>query len=144
MHLGPGYISPLLLSVDNATRSRSSLEGKKPGGPMDAGRAGREHFPARTLARVRQRKARILTTPRPAPHLVSRPGYAGLLLTAGGFAYLHLRTILVMMIWNFELKKTPDRISGWLAVKKLARLPSTTLLPTSLTRPSPSSQALGL
>jgi cytochrome P450 len=38
-------------------------------------------------------------------------------------AYLELRLTLVMIFWNFELKKCPEELSSYNAITKLTRMP---------------------
>jgi hypothetical protein len=117
---GPGYISPPL-PVDDSKRSESSLNAKNLVGQWNPDEKEMKTFlPERWL--VRGKDGREEYDAQAGPHLAFGLGPRGCF--GRRLAYLQMRIIMVLMIWNFELKETPPAVSSWGAVNKLARHPT--------------------
>ncbi len=119
MSNGPGYLSPPL-PVDDTKRSESSLNAKNQVGQWTPDEEDMKTFrPERWLVTGEDGKEEF--DAHAGPHLAFGLGPRGCF--GRRLAYLQMRIILVMMIWNFELKETPAAVSGWEALAKLARHP---------------------
>jgi len=120
MHNGPGYLSPPL-PVDDSLRSESSLNAKNQVGQWTPDEEEMKSFrPERWLVQNAETGKEEYDA-QAGPHLAFGLGPRG--CYGRRLAYLQMRIIIVMMIWNFELKETPAELSGWLAVTKLTRCP---------------------
>ena len=119
MSNGPGYFSSPF-QVDDSKRSGSSLNAKNQVGQWIPDEEDMKAFrPERWLVKGEDGKEEF--DPHAGPHLAFGLGPRGCF--GRRLAYLQMRIILVMMIWNFELKETPAAVSGWEALTKLARHP---------------------
>ncbi|OQV07635.1 hypothetical protein CLAIMM_12040 [Cladophialophora immunda] len=120
MQNGPGYLSPPL-PVDDAKRSPSSLAAKNQVGQWTPDEADMKMFrPERWLVQDPATGKEVFDA-QAGPHLAF--GLGPRACFGRRLAYLQMRIILVMMIWNFELKGTPAEVSSWAAANKLARHP---------------------
>ncbi|EXJ60823.1 hypothetical protein A1O7_04976 [Cladophialophora yegresii CBS 114405] len=119
MQNGPGYLSPPL-PLDDSKRSKSSLEAKNQVGQWTPDEANMKAFrPERWL--VRNENGAEGFDAHAGPHLAFGLGPRGCF--GRRLAYVQMRIIIVMMIWNFELKETPECVSSFAALSKLARHP---------------------
>ncbi|ETI24327.1 hypothetical protein G647_03696 [Cladophialophora carrionii CBS 160.54] len=119
MQNGPGYLSPPL-PLDDSKRSKSSLEAKNQVGQWTPDEADMKAFrPERWL--VKNENGTEEFDAHAGPHLAFGLGPRGCF--GRRLAYLQMRIIVVMMIWNFELTETPERVSSFAALSRLARHP---------------------
>ncbi|KAH0840575.1 cytochrome P450 monooxygenase [Fonsecaea pedrosoi] len=120
MQNGPGYLSPAL-PVSDSKRSASSLAAKNQVGQWTQDEEDMKTFrPERWLVHDSQVGQEVFDS-QAGPHLAF--GLGPRACFGRRLAYLQMRIILVMMIWNFELKETPAEVSSWAATNKLARHP---------------------
>ena len=116
---GPGYFSPPF-PVSDAQRSESSLKAKLHVGSWTPDAADMAAFrPERWL--VRDENGDEVFDSMAGPHLAF--GLGPRACFGRRLAYLQMRIILVMMVWNFDLKPLPEAQSTWKAVDKMARHP---------------------
>ncbi|KAJ9604857.1 hypothetical protein H2200_010972 [Cladophialophora chaetospira] len=119
MQNGPGYLSAPF-QIDDSKRSESSLKAKNQVGQWTPDEEDMKAFrPERWLVKGDDGKEEF--DAHAGPHLAFGLGPRGCF--GRRLAYLQMRIVLVMMIWNFEFKETPPAVSSWLAVDKLARHP---------------------
>ncbi|EXJ69984.1 uncharacterized protein A1O5_07057 [Cladophialophora psammophila CBS 110553] len=120
MQNGPGYLSPPL-PVDDSTRSASSLNAKNQAGQWTPDEEDMKTFrPERWLVQNSEAGKEVFDA-QAGPHLAF--GLGPRACFGRRMAYLQMRIILVMMLWNFELRKTPAKVSSSAAANKLARHP---------------------
>jgi len=119
MHNGPGYFSAPFPIADSQ-RSESSLNAKNLVGQWTPDEQDMKAFrPERWL--VKCEDGRDEYDAHAGPHLSFGLGPRGCF--GKRLAYLQMRIIMVMMVWNFELKETPAAVSSWAAVDKMLRHP---------------------
>jgi cytochrome P450 len=119
MQNGPGYMSPPI-PVDDSKRSESSINAKNLVGQWTPDEQDMKAFrPERWLTRGANGKDEFDS--QAGPHLAFGLGPRG--CYGRRLAYLQMRIVLVMMIWNFEFKETPAAVSSWAAANRLARHP---------------------
>ncbi|OAP64682.1 hypothetical protein AYL99_00654 [Fonsecaea erecta] len=120
MQNGPGYLSPPL-PVDDSKRSASSLAAKNRVGQWTPDEDDMKTFrPERWLVQDLETGKEVFDA-QAGPHLAF--GLGPRACFGRRLAYLQMRIIVVMMIWNFELRETPPTVSSWAATNKLARHP---------------------
>ncbi|KAH8682696.1 cytochrome P450 [Xylariales sp. PMI_506] len=120
--IGPGLLSPAL-DVDESLRSESSRAAK-----ADHHRGDRAWDPADVASFKPERWLVAGGSPGSCSFDSSAgPQLAFGLGTRGCFgkrlAYLELRILLTLVIWNFELLKCPDELSGYKAIAVITRKP---------------------
>jgi len=113
MGQGPSMFTPSF-SIPDSLRSPSFHAAKETVGSWDENDMG-EFVPERWL----NKKGEF--DPSAGPMLTFGLGPRGCL--GRRMAYLELRIVLVLVLWNFELVRCPEWLSGWDAVDKLVRVP---------------------
>ncbi|KIX99549.1 uncharacterized protein Z520_05125 [Fonsecaea multimorphosa CBS 102226] len=120
MQNGPGYLYPPL-PVDDSKRSPSSLAAKTQVGQWTPDEEDMQTFrPERWLVQDPEGGKEVFDA-QAGPHLAF--GLGPRACYGRRLAYLQMRIILVLMIWNFELQATPAEVSTWAGSNKLARHP---------------------
>ena len=120
MHNGPGYLAPPF-PLEDSKRSESSLSSKYQIGEWTPDEADMKSFrPERWLVKGEDGQEEF--DAQAGPHLAFGLGTRGCF--GRRLAYLQMRIVMVLMIWNFEFKETPPKVSTWGAVNKLARHPT--------------------
>jgi cytochrome P450 len=117
LHNGPGYLSPGF-DIPDSLRTESALEAKNQTGSWDPEDMAL-FKPERWL--VTTKEGNVAFNSMAGPHLAFGLGPRGCF--GRRMAYLELRIILVMLIWNFEFLKCPDELSSYGAIDKLSRQP---------------------
>ncbi|KAG8157457.1 hypothetical protein KVR01_012841 [Diaporthe batatas] len=103
---GPSYKMPAL-PVDEATRSRTSQDAKDKYGMWDESNMG-EFRPERWLERTENGEVRYNALAGPSiPFGVGPRGCFGL-----KWATLVLKTLVTLVVWNFDLQEIPEELSG--------------------------------
>ena len=115
---GPGFMSPAF-EVDESRRSPTSRENKdKSGGQWNSAGIGAFN-PDRWL--TYDEKGGEFFNPRAGPQLAFGGGPRG--CYGKRAAYINLRILIVLVVWNFELKRTPTALGGSAAMDKLTHRP---------------------
>ena len=120
---GPGFLSPSI-PLDDSTRSENS-RGAKLNGTWDETQDLTVFDPERWLVRKNDSKGL-------SEKDVEFDGAAGPQLVFGlgpracwgrRLALMEMRTIIAMLVWNFELLQTPPAISSYAGLEGIARVP---------------------
>jgi hypothetical protein len=120
MDNGPGYVSPPL-PVDDGLRSESSRNAKTSVGEWKGDAADMRAFkPERWLVQNLETGKDEFDS-QAGPNLAFGLGARG--CYGRRLAYLQLRIVLVMLLWNFELLETPPDLSGPEATTRMLRCP---------------------
>ncbi|XXG99913.1 hypothetical protein Hte_006254 [Hypoxylon texense] len=123
MSNGPGFLSPPF-AIDDRKRSETSRAAKL-NASWDEGRDLSVFDPERWLVRKTEGDGVLAAD-------VDFNGAAGPQLVFGlgprscwgrRLAHLEMRTILAMLIWNFELLQSPPALSGYSGLEGIARVP---------------------
>ena len=115
---GPSFMNPGF-HIEESRRSPSSQANKdKSGGVWDAADMGFFN-PERWLTYDEQGVE--VYDARAGPQLAFGQGPRGCF--GKKLAYIELRIMIVLVVWTFELKKTPPELSGYEAVDKLTHRP---------------------
>ncbi|TKA50190.1 hypothetical protein B0A49_12712 [Cryomyces minteri] len=117
MSNGPGYKAAPMV-VDETLRSKSSQEAKHKTGVWDASNVA-VFMPERWL--TPHEKGSLEFDSRAGPSIPFGLGPRGCF--GKKLAYLELRIIIVLLIWNFEFQKAPANLSGYGARDKLTHQP---------------------
>lgn len=119
--IGPDYLSPPF-SVPDSLRSESCLKADYQVGSWKPNEAEMNAFmPERWLVKNPDDDGREVFNPQAGPHLAFGLGPRGCF--GRRLAYLQLRIIVALLIWNFELLETPPELSSFDFVHKMARAP---------------------
>lgn len=119
LHNSAGYFSPPI-PVADAQRSATSRSAKFQVGAWKPDSNDMKAFlPERWL--VKDQAGNEEYDPQAGPHLAFGLGPRG--CYGRRLAYLQMRILVVMMIWNFELKDIPEDLGSWAAVDQMARHP---------------------
>ena len=120
---GPGFLSPSI-PVDDAKRSESSRAAKL-NARWDETRDLALFDPERWLVRKREGEGLLEAD-------VDFDGAAGPQLVFGlgpracwgrRLAYMEMKTIIAMLVWEFRLLETPEALSGYAGLEGIARVP---------------------
>ena len=115
---GPSFLSPGF-EIEESRRSPSSQANKdKSGGVWDSADVGTFN-PERWL--THDEKGAEVYDARAGPQLAFGLGPRGCF--GKKLAYIELRIMIVLLVWEFELKKTPPELSGYEAVDTLTHRP---------------------
>ena len=115
---GPSFMSPGF-EIEESRRNTSCQASKdKSGGVWDTADIGTFN-PERWL--THDEKGAEVYNARAGPQLAFGQGPRGCF--GKRLAYIELRIMIVLVVWNFELKKTPPELSGYEAVDKLTHRP---------------------
>jgi cytochrome P450 len=114
---GPDYLTPGF-NIQDSLRTQSALEAKNQTGSWDPEDMA-VFKPERWL--VTTEEGNTAFDSMAGPNLSFGLGPRGCF--GRRLAYLELRIILVMLIWNFEFLKCPDDLSSYAAIDKLSRQP---------------------
>jgi cytochrome P450 len=115
LHNGPGYFTAPF-EIPEEKRSESARTAKYQAGSWDPNDM-KSFKPERWL--IKDEAGDEAYDAMAGPHLAFGLGPRGCF--GRRMAYLELRIILVMLIWNFELKKCPEKLSSYDAIDKLSR-----------------------
>ncbi|OQV11354.1 hypothetical protein CLAIMM_15200 [Cladophialophora immunda] len=113
LQTGPGYFTPAL-PVPDTVRSPSSLQAKYDVGTWDPTNMDK-FLPERWL--VKGEDGQEVFNPHAGPQLSF--GLGPRACFGRRLAYLQMRIILVLMIWNFELLPLPQELSSFQAVDRM-------------------------
>ena len=115
---GPSFMSPGFY-IEESRRSLSSQANKeKSGGVWNAADMG-SFNPERWL--IYDEQGAEVYDARAGPQLAFGLGPRGCF--GKRLAYIELRIMIALLVWSFELKKTPPELSGYEAVDKLTHRP---------------------
>jgi hypothetical protein len=117
LHNGPGYFSTPF-SIPDEKRSESALGSKNQAGSWDPNDMAR-FKPERWF--VKDQNGNESFDSLAGPHLAF--GLGPRACFGRRLAYLELRIILVLLIWNFKFEKCPDELNSYGAIDKLTRQP---------------------
>ena len=114
-HSGPDYFTPGF-PIPEENRSASARSAKHVHGRWDSKDSG-DFKPERWL--VRDDDGKDTFNPNAGPHLAF--GLGPRACYGKRLAYLSLRIVVVLLVWNFEFKECPESLSSYAAVDKMSR-----------------------
>jgi len=114
MQIGPDFYSAPF-NISEGDRSQSSREAKSRVGSWDPSDM-HQFKPERWIESC---DGAEVFNPKAGPHLTF--GYGRRACYGKKLAYLQIRILLVMLVWNFELKKCSSELSSYRATQKLTK-----------------------
>ncbi|KAF2094396.1 cytochrome P450 [Rhizodiscina lignyota] len=120
MGCGPGYLEPSF-DIPDSLRSPTTLASKSKIGRWDP-KDIRDFKPERWL--VHDGNGNVSFNPQAGPHLTFSLGPRG--CWGRRMAYLEMRIVLVLIIWNFQMLDVPEELTGMEAIDKIAHQPQKT------------------
>lgn len=122
---GPGFLSPALPVDDEAKRSETSRAAKLSAATWDETRDLSLFDPERWLVRKNGGEsvsaADVDFDPAAGPQLVFGLGPRG--CWGRRLAHMEMKTIIAMLVWNFEFAKCPPALSSHAGLEGIARVP---------------------
>lgn len=114
---GPGFFSPEF-KIDDSLRTKAALESKEKVGSWNHNDMAAFH-PDRWL--VRDAAGQTVFDAAAGPMLTFGLGERG--CYGRRMAYVQMRQLLTLIVWQFELHKCPEALSSYAATDKMAHMP---------------------